>query len=426
MNIAEKIKDDIKNNKCRVAVVGIGYVGLPLVVGFAKSGIATIAFDHNKKRIEELNNSFDRNLYYSKEDINKVKKNIEFTTDEKKLNEADIHIIAVPTPVDKHKVPDLKPVISAGETCGRNFKNCSIIILESTVYPGVTEDILVPIVEKESGKKYQKDFFAAYSPERVNPGDREHDIEKVVKVTSGSTKESAEAVDMLYKKVAKQTFLAKSIKVAEAAKVIENAQRDINIAFMNELTMLFDRMGISIWDVLDAAYTKWNFLKFKPGLVGGHCIPVDPYYLIYKANEVDFYPEIIGVGRKTSDNFVYFILDKIRENLEKRDVFLKKSNILFLGITFKEDVPDERSSLNKKLAKLMREKGANVHIVDPLVNLNEMKDGMTYDALVFAVPHKKLKDDIGKYAKAVKKEGFIFDIKGELRGQKLGIDILTI
>lgn len=426
MKSLEQIKDDIKKCRSKIGIVGIGYVGLPLAMGFARAGFDVIGFDVNKNRIDELNNCYDKNLYYSKEEIAELKKKINFTNVEKNLNEADIQIITVPTPVDKYKTPDLSYVISAAKTCGKNFKNCKIIILESTVYPGVTEEIVVPIIEKESNKVYQKDFFAAYSPERINPGDREHSIEKITKVVSGSTKECTEVVGLLYKKVAKDTFIAKSIKVAEAAKVIENAQRDINIAFMNELTMLFDKMGIDIFDVLDAAYTKWNFIKFKPGLVGGHCIPVDPYYLEYKAKEFDFHTEIISCGRKTNDNFVYFVFDKIKKNLEKRDMFLNGSKILFLGITFKENVPDDRSSLNKKLALLLKESGAIVSIVDPLLGINEMIDNVKYDAMIFAVPHRILEDNIEKYVAAVKKSGFIFDIKGRLRDKKFGRDLVLL
>jgi UDP-N-acetyl-D-galactosamine dehydrogenase len=293
-----------------ISIIGLGYVGLPLAVAFNKK-YKVIGFDINSKRIEELKKGIDRTLEVSKEEL-KEAKNLEFTSNLEELKKANIHIITVPTPIDKHKNPDLTPLIMASRSIGRILKKGDIVIYESTVYPGCTEEVCVPELEKESGLKFNRDFFVGYSPERINPGDKEHTVTKIKKVTSGSTPEIAKEIDELYASIIEAgTHLAPSIKVAEAAKVIENSQRDINIAFVNELALIFDKLGIDTLDVVEAAGTKWNFLKFKPGLVGGHCIGVDPYYLEYKAKEVGYHPEIILAGRRTNDNMGIFVANKV-------------------------------------------------------------------------------------------------------------------
>ena len=430
--------EKIKNNSIIVAIVGLGYVGLPLAVGFAKKGITVIGYDVNEKRIDELKNGHDRTLEIEDNNLKNIK-NIVYTKEENELKKADVYIITVPTPVDAHKVPDLHFIKSASEAIGRNFGNNRIVILESTVYPGVTEELVVSTIEKLSGLKYLKDFKAGYSPERINPGDKEHNLESVVKVVSGSDEETLDAIDELYKKVAKKTFRAKNIRVAEAAKVIENTQRDINIALVNELSMLFEKIGLDTWDVLETARTKWNFLDFKPGLVGGHCIPEDPYYLVHLAVREGFHPQIITAGRRINDSVPEYILNKLIKKSNEIDAKINGMKILVLGLTFKENVPDVRSSLTIRILKSLVERGAIVSTHDPMLSNEDIKkiidnkisiidriDSSTngFDCVILNVFHnafKKLAEngiiDLCKNNKG--KKPIIFDVRHMLNKNKI-------
>ena len=406
----------------KISIIGLGYVGLPLAVAFAKK-YKVIGFDINNKRIEELKNSYDRTLEVSKEELEEVKDNIKYTSNLEDLKEANIHIVTVPTPIDKYKNPDLRPLIMASRSVGRILKKGDIVIYESTVYPGCTEEVCVPELERESGLKFNEDFFVGYSPERINPGDKEHTVTKIKKVTSGSTLEVAKKVDELYKSIIEAgTHLAPSIKVAEAAKVIENAQRDINIAFVNELALIFDKLNIDTLDVLEAAGTKWNFLKFKPGLVGGHCIGVDPYYLAYKAKEIGYHPEIILAGRRTNDNMGIFVANKVVKLMIQKGHTIKGSKVLILGITFKENCPDIRNSRVIDVINELREFGVNVDIYDPWADKEEVKreygldlkdkiDLNDYDGIILAVAHKEFRELEDKL-KEKRDNQVVYDIKG--------------
>ena len=407
-----------------ISIIGLGYVGLPLAVAFAKK-YKVIGFDINNERIKELKEGYDRTLEVSKEDLEEVKENIKYTSNLEDLKEASIHIITVPTPIDKHKNPDLTPLIMASRSVGRILKKGDIVIYESTVYPGCTEEVCVPELERESGLKFNKDFFVGYSPERINPGDKEHTVTKIKKVTSGSTPEVAKEIDELYKSIIEAgTHLAPSIKVAEAAKVIENSQRDINIAFVNELALIFDKVGIDTLDVLEAAGTKWNFLKFKPGLVGGHCIGVDPYYLAYKAKEIGYHPEIILAGRRTNDNMGIFVANKVVKLMIREGHAIKGSKVLILGITFKENCPDIRNSRVIDVIKELQEFGVEIDVYDPWADREEVKreygielmesgklEMENYDGIILAVAHKEFKD-LEKELKNKRENQVIYDIKG--------------
>ncbi len=387
--------------EAKIAVIGLGYVGLPLAVEFGKK-IRTVGFDINASRIEELKNGYDRTLEVDSDNL-KLSDKISYTTQLDEIRDCTIFIVTVPTPTDKHNRPDLTPLYKASETVGKVLKKGDIVVYESTVYPGVTEDECVPVLEKVSGFKFNQDFYCGYSPERINPGDKEHTVTKILKVTSGSTPEVAETVDQLYKTIiVAGTFKAASIRVAEAAKVIENSQRDINIAFVNELSKIFNLMGIDTQDVLDAAATKWNFLKFKPGLVGGHCIGVDPYYLAQKAQEVGYHPEIILAGRRLNDGMGQYVADQIVKHMVRKDLRILGSKILVLGITFKENCPDIR---NSKVIDVIRELKAfhtDVSVFDPWADAEEVKHeydldlsteaaikATKFDAVVLAVSHKE-------------------------------------
>jgi UDP-N-acetyl-D-galactosamine dehydrogenase len=387
--------------EAKIAVIGLGYVGLPLAVEFGKK-IRTVGFDINAARIEELKNGYDRTLEVDSDNL-KLSDKISYTTQLDEIRDCTIFIVTVPTPTDKHNRPDLTPLYKASETVGKVLKKGDIVVYESTVYPGVTEDECVPVLEKVSGFKFNQDFYCGYSPERINPGDKEHTVTKILKVTSGSTPEVAETVDQLYKTIiVAGTFKAASIRVAEAAKVIENSQRDINIAFVNELSKIFNLMGIDTQDVLDAAATKWNFLKFKPGLVGGHCIGVDPYYLAQKAQEVGYHPEIILAGRRLNDGMGQYVADQIVKHMVRKDLRILGSKILVLGITFKENCPDIR---NSKVIDVIRELKAfhtDVSVFDPWADAEEVKHeydldlsteaaikATKFDAVVLAVSHKE-------------------------------------
>ena len=408
----------------KLAIIGLGYVGLPLAVEFGKK-FETVGFDINKERIEELKEGYDRTLEVDSENLKSAKK-LSFTTELDDIKDANIYIVTVPTPIDSFKRPDLTPLLKASETVGKVLKKGDIVIYESTVYPGATEEDCVPILEKFSGLKFNKDFFCGYSPERINPGDKEHTVTKIKKVTSGSTPEVAKEVDELYKSIIEAgTHLAPSIKVAEAAKVIENAQRDINIAFVNELAMIFNKMGIDTNAVLEAAATKWNFLKFKPGLVGGHCIGVDPYYLTHKAQQLGYNPEIILAGRRLNDNMGIFVANQVVKLMIKKGKRIEGAKILVLGITFKENCPDIRNSRVIDVINELKDFGCNVDVYDPWADKEEVKeeygidlltkedniDLREYDAIVVAVAHDEFKKmDIKKSDNQV-----IYDIKGILK-----------
>lgn len=406
----------------KIAVVGLGYVGLPLAVEFGKKR-PTIGFDINKKRITELLDKFDRTLETTTEELEQAV-HLQYSEALIDLQDCEIYIVTVPTPIDKYNRPDLTPLIKASETIGKVLKKGDIVIYESTVYPGATEEDCVPVLEKHSGLKYNRDFYCGYSPERINPGDKVHTVTKIQKVTSGSTPEIAEEVDQLYKSIiVAGTFKASSIRVAEAAKVIENSQRDINIAFVNELAIIFQRMGIDTNEVLEAASTKWNFLPFKPGLVGGHCIGVDPYYLTHKAQELGYNPEIILAGRRLNDNMGIVVANQVIKLMIKKGLVIEKSPVLILGITFKENCPDIRNSRVIDVIHELQSFGCTIDVYDPWADKEEVKHvygidimnteaemaGKKYNAITVAVAHDKFKSldlDSLKDEKAI-----VFDIK---------------
>ena len=405
----------------RIAIIGLGYVGLPLAVEFGKM-LDVIGFDINNERIQELKNGFDRTREVDKNEL-KASARLSYTSDKTELKTANYFIVTVPTPVDDSKKPDLRPLVSASKTVGSALKKGDIVIYESTVYPGCTEEVCVPILEATSGITFNKDFYAGYSPERINPGDKLHRVTTIKKVTSGSTPEVAEKVDDLYKKIITAgTHKASSIKVAEAAKVIENSQRDINIAFVNELALIFDRIGIDTNEVLEAAGTKWNFLPFRPGLVGGHCIGVDPYYLTHKAESLGYHSQVILAGRKINDNMGIYIANCVIKLMAKQDVAINKANVLVLGITFKEDCPDIRNSRVVDVVNELVSYGTNVDVYDPHADASEVHHeyGLTiiaspqkkYDAIVLAVSHKEFKDL--DWANLKHDKTVIYDVKGFL------------
>jgi UDP-N-acetyl-D-glucosamine/UDP-N-acetyl-D-galactosamine dehydrogenase len=405
----------------KVGIIGLGYVGLPLAAEFGKV-MQVVGFDINRDRIEELKKGFDRTREVDAAEL-KESKFLTFSSDVEDLRSVNYFVVTVPTPVDESKIPDLRPLESASRTVGKMLKKRDIVIYESTVYPGCTEEICVPILEKASGLKFNSDFFCGYSPERINPGDKLHRVTTIKKVTSGSTPEIAEKVDQLYRRIIQAgTHKASSIKVAEAAKVIENSQRDINIAFVNELSLIFDRIGIDTHEVLQAAGTKWNFLPFRPGLVGGHCIGVDPYYLTHKAESLGYHPEVILSGRRINDNMGIHIANKVIKLMAQHELPINKSSVLILGITFKENCPDIRNSRVVDVIRELRSFGTQVDIYDPHADGAEVKheynlDMITtlnkkYDAIVLAVGHEDFQQvswDKIKHAKTV-----IYDVKGFL------------
>lgn len=412
----------------RIGIIGLGYVGLPLAVEFAKF-YPVVGFDVNKKRIADLQASIDNTLEVDYEILKTVivndgkqSKGLHCSHEINDLSDCDIFIVTVPTPVDKYNRPDLTPLYRASETVGKVLKQGDIVIYESTVYPGVTEEECVPVLEKHSGLKFNADFFCGYSPERINPGDKQHTVTKIKKITAGSTPEAAEKVDSLYRSIiVAGTHKASSIKVAEAAKVIENAQRDINIAFVNELAKIFNRMGIDTHEVLAAASTKWNFLPFKPGLVGGHCIGVDPYYLAQKAQDLGYHPEIILSGRRLNDGMGEYIAKEVVRLMIMKNVAVKKAEVLLLGITFKENCPDVRNTRVIDIVNELRTYDINITIFDPWANPEEVKheyglntiDSLPqkkFDAVILSVAHKEFLDcDWREY---LKEEGIIYDVKG--------------
>ncbi len=409
----------------KIAVVGLGYVGLPLAVEFGKIR-PTVGFDINKQRIKELRDGHDRTLETTTEDL-KSAVQLQYSEALIDLQDCQIYIVTVPTPIDKNKRPDLTPLIKASETVGKVLKKGDIVIYESTVYPGATEEDCVPVLEQFSGLKYNLDFFCGYSPERINPGDKVHTVTKIRKVTSGSNPEIAEEVDQLYKSIIiAGTFKASSIRVAEAAKVIENSQRDINIAFVNELAVIFQRMGIDTNEVLEAAGTKWNFLPFKPGLVGGHCIGVDPYYLTHKAQELGYNPEIILAGRRLNDNMGIVVVNQVIKLMIKKGLRIEGSPVLVMGITFKENCPDIRNSRVIDVVNELKSFGCDVTVYDPWADPEEVKEEYgieiftketelgknKYNAIVAAVAHDEFLSLDLKVLKADK--AVVFDIKAIL------------
>ena len=411
----------------KIGVIGLGYVGLPLAVEFGKK-IHTVGFDINQNRVDELNSGHDRTLEIEDEDLKQVLSNkseaasFKCTTQLDEIKDCNYYIVTVPTPTDKNNRPDLTPLYKASETVGKVLKKGDIVIYESTVYPGVTEDECIPVLERVSGLKFNSDFFAGYSPERINPGDKEHTVTKILKVTSGSTPEIAEKVDDLYRTIiVAGTHKASSIKVAEAAKVIENSQRDINIAFVNELSKIFSLMGINTNDVLEAAGTKWNFLKFKPGLVGGHCIGVDPYYLAQKAQEVGYHPEIILAGRRLNDSMGAYVANETIKLMIKKDIKVKQAEVLVLGFTFKENCPDVRNTRVIDIINELKSYSIEPVIYDPWASIEEVKHEYgieihnilpegKFQATILAVAH----NEFAKFSFNKQSDTVIYDVKGIL------------
>jgi len=382
-----------------LGIIGLGYVGLPLAVEFGKR-YRTIGFDINQHRIDELRAGRDTTLEVDAAEL-ATSVQLTFSSDMQELAAATVYIVTVPTPVDQHKRPDLTPLIKASRMLGQVVSRGDVVIYESTVYPGATEEDCIPLIEQVSGLVFNRDFFAGYSPERINPGDKEHRLTTIKKITSGSTPEVAEYVDSLYRSIVTAgTHKAQSIRVAEAAKVIENTQRDLNIALINELALIFNRMGIDTLEVLQAAGTKWNFLPFRPGLVGGHCIGVDPYYLTHKAQEIGYSPEVILAGRRINDGMGQYVVSQVVKRMLKRRIHIEDSNVLILGLTFKENCPDLRNTRVIDVVREFREFGANVDVYDPWVDPQEAQHeyGITpvaeptvgkYDAIVLAVAHRQ-------------------------------------
>ena len=406
----------------KISIIGLGYVGLPLAIEFSKKYKVT-GFDINDQRIKELNSGYDRTLEVNPSNLQNLE-NLNFTSDIVDIKDSNFHIIGVPTPVDKNNKPDFSNLINASEAIGSILKADDIVIYESTVYPGATEEICVPCLEKQSGLKLNTDFYVGYSPERINPGDRDHRLADIVKVTSGSTPQSALAINNLYKSIITAgTHMASSIKVAEAAKVIENTQRDVNIGLINEFATIFEKLSIDTEEVLNAAGTKWNFLPFKPGLVGGHCIGVDPYYLSYKAQAAGYEPEMILAGRRINDGMSKYISNQIDNIMKSKNIDINNSNILVMGVTFKEDCPDTRNTKVFDLIKELTCKGASVKTYDPWVNKDDLPEQYRpnhiedisyneYDSVVFAVAHSSFKEMNPKKIKSLCKENhIIYDLK---------------
>lgn len=405
----------------KVAIIGLGYVGLPLAVEFGKKN-KTIGFDINQARIDELSAGKDSTLECDSEELEQAIL-LSYTSDLEELRTCNFYIVTVPTPIDEHKQPDLTPLIKASEALGTIISKGDIIVYESTVYPGATEEVCIPAVERASGMNFNRDFFAGYSPERINPGDKEHRVTNILKVTSGSNEEISEFVDAVYKTIIKAgTHRATSIKVAEAAKVIENTQRDVNIALINELSIIFNKLGIDTLEVLEAAGTKWNFLPFRPGLVGGHCIGVDPYYLTHKAQAVGYHPEMILAGRRLNDNMGKYVVSELVKKMLKKRIQIEGSNVLVMGVTFKENCPDMRNTKVIDIVHELKEYNINVDITDPWCSSDEVEQeyGLSltvptenqYDAIILAVGHSKFRemgvDAIRNFGKA---PHILYDLK---------------
>ena len=406
------------NQDLKIAIIGLGYVGLPLAVEFSKK-YEVFGFDINSERIDDLKLGVDKTLETSKEQLDSTV-NLRFANNIYDLKSCNIFIVTVPTPIDHFKKPELGPLLNASQMIGEILKKGDIVIYESTVYPGCTEDDCVPILEKFSGLKYNSEFFCGYSPERINPGDKVNTLTKIMKVTSGSTPDIATKVNNLYKSIiVAGTHLAPSIKVAEASKAIENAQRDVNISFVNELALIFDRMGIDTHDVLEAAGTKWNFLKYQPGLVGGHCIGVDPYYLAHKAESLGYYPQVILSGRRVNDMMGMFVANKVIKLMIQNGIHVKGANVLVLGITFKENCPDTRNSKVIDIVKELDQFGVNTDVYDPYADPKSVKKEYDvdligkiekkYDSVILAVSHKEFLEI--DYQNIINTSGVLFDTK---------------
>jgi len=416
----------IINKKAKVAVIGLGYVGLPIALEFAKK-VSVIGFDINAERISMMQKNIDPSGELEPEAFHGC--DITFTDSTDILKDAKFFIVAVPTPIDDHKLPDLKPLLSASKTLGKVLKKGDYVVYESTVYPGCTEDDCIPVLEELSGLKFNKDFKVGYSPERINPGDKEHTLAKIKKVVSGCDEESLENIAKVYEIVVTAgVYKASSIKVAEAAKIIENTQRDVNIALMNELSIIFNKMNINTYEVLEASSTKWNFLKFFPGLVGGHCIGVDPYYLTYKAQELGYHAQVINSGRYVNDSMGFYIAKQTVKKLIAKGKDISKSKVLVMGATFKEDVEDIRNSKVSDVIHEFKSYGVNVEVTDPRASSAELKHeygfelvnkiGNDYDAVIIAVNHKEYTHLNEDYFLSISKpDGIIVDIKGVLRGK---------
>lgn len=410
----------------KICIVGLGYVGLPLAHAFSEK-YQVVGFDINKPRVDELNSGFDRTLELTSDEVNEsIKNGMIYSTNIDDIKDCNIYIVTVPTPIDSTNRPDLTPLIKSSQTIGKVLKRDDIVIYESTVYPGVTEEVCVPELEKESGMIFNKDFFCGYSPERINPGDKEHTVTKILKITSGSNPEIAIVVDELYKSIITAgTYKASSIKVAEAAKVIENTQRDVNIALINELALIFDTMNINTNDVIEAAATKWNFIKLKPGLVGGHCIGVDPYYLTYKAEELGYKPNLILGARQINNGMGKYIAEKTIKLMIKAGKLIKDSNILIMGLTFKENCPDIRNTKVVDIIEELKDYGANIDVYEPWIDEkdkgyynynfveNPFENPKKYDSILVAVGHDKFKLLSQKeYDNIINGEKIIIDVKG--------------
>jgi UDP-N-acetyl-D-galactosamine dehydrogenase len=406
----------------KIGVIGLGYVGLPLAVEFGRH-FRTVGFDIKPQRIAELRKGKDSTLEASRAEL-KAAKRLTFTSDLKDLRSCRVFIVTVPTPIDTYKRPDLTPLVKASETVAKVLKKGDVVVYESTVYPGCTEEVCVPILERDSGLVFNKDFFAGYSPERINPGDKEHRLTTIRKITSGSTPEAADFVNSVYASIIRAgTHKASSIRVAEAAKVIENTQRDVNIGLINELALIFKRLGIDTEEVLIAAGTKWNFLPFRPGLVGGHCIGVDPYYLTHKAQEVGYHPEMILAGRRLNDNMAHYVAAEVVRLMTGRRIHVKGSRILIMGLTFKENCPDLRNSKVVDVVRELEKFGARVDVYDPWIDPAECRHeygirpvatpkARSYDAVVLAVAHREFRElGIRKIRQLGKPGHVLYDIK---------------
>ncbi len=417
---------DLLDKRKTLAVIGLGYVGLPIALAFAKK-IKVIGFDINEERVDMMRRNIDPSNELDEKEFEGC--DIEFTSSLDVLRKANFYIVAVPTPVDEHNVPDLVPVQRASETIGKVLKKGDYVVFESTVYPGCTEEDCVPIMENLSGLKMVTDYKIGYSPERINPGDKEHTITTIVKVVSGCCPESLETIAKVYELVVKAgVHRASSIKVAEAAKIIENTQRDLNIALMNELSIIFDRMGINTYEVLEAAGTKWNFLKFQPGLVGGHCIGVDPYYLTYKSQKLGYDSQVILAGRAINDGMAGYVAKRILQHIIKNNGNIKEAKVLVMGATFKENVSDIRNSKVADVVKELKSFSLNVEVTDPYASSEELKHeygfglvketGKDYDAVIITVPHNEYRNmDDAYFSSITKQHAIIADLKGTYRGK---------
>ncbi|MCC7303634.1 MAG: nucleotide sugar dehydrogenase [Bacteroidia bacterium] len=415
--------NEIKRKKKVIAVLGLGYVGLPIALAFAKK-VKVIGFDINEKRVKMMQKGMDPSQELSRKEFEGC--DIEFTSSLQVLKKANFFIVAVPTPIDEHNLPDLKPLLGASATVGKCLKKGDYVVFESTVYPGCTEEDCIPVLEEESGLRFKKDFKVGYSPERINPGDKEHTITRITKVVSGCDAESLEEISKVYEIIVQAgTHKASSIKVAEAAKIIENTQRDVNISLMNELSIIFGRMGINTYDVLEAAGTKWNFLKFYPGLVGGHCIGVDPYYLTHKAEALGYHARVINSGRYVNDSMGFYVAKNMAKRIIAAGKNPSKSKVLIMGATFKEDVSDIRNSKVADIVKELKSYGMKVDVVDPHADSDELlheygfslnRPGKKYDGVIVAVGHREYRNlNENYFKKMLGTKGVLVDIKGMYR-----------